>query len=189
MAHHHVCPWWLGRFHTIPIRRLVEKPERIVGSHLAEGMTALDVGCGMGFFALPMAQMVGTTGKVIAVDIQPKMLSGLRRRATKAGLVDRVVVHPCEASSLKLDEYGGAIDFGLAFAVVHEVPDREVFFAELGHALAPHGKLLVVEPPGRVTVADFGDTLAAAAGKGFTVVDRPMIRGKTDRSALLARRA
>jgi hypothetical protein len=80
-------------------------------------------------------------------------------------------------------------EFGLAFAVVHEVPDREVFFNELGHALAPHGKLLVVEPPGRVTVADLEDTLATPARKGFAVIDHPLIHGKTDRSALLSRRA
>jgi ubiquinone/menaquinone biosynthesis C-methylase UbiE len=185
----HVCPWWLGYLHTNWVRRIVEKPERIVGPYLSQGMTALDVGCGMGFFTIPMAQIIGTAGKVVAVDLQARMLSGLRRRIERAGLVDRIVLHQCEAASLKLEKHRGTIDFALAFAVVHEVPDRDAFFAELCDALALDGKLLVAEPPGRVTVTDFGDTIAAAERNGLAVLDRPLIRGKTNRSAVLARRS
>jgi len=37
-------------------------------------MTVLDIGCGMGFFSIPLAPMVGPNGKVIWVDMQEKML-------------------------------------------------------------------------------------------------------------------
>ena len=35
----------------------------------------LESGCGMGYFTLPMAEMIGPLGKVIAADLQPKMLN------------------------------------------------------------------------------------------------------------------
>jgi ubiquinone/menaquinone biosynthesis C-methylase UbiE len=180
----HLCPWWLGCIHTSAVRRLFEKPEQIVGPSLQQGMTALDVGCGMGFFTLPMARIVGPSGKVIAADVQARMLSGLRRRARRAGLDDRIVLQLCEAESLGLDGYEGKIDFALAFAVVHEVPNAEQLFAELRKVVARHGRLLVAEPPSRVSADDFGVTLATAARNGFAVLAHPKVRGKTDRSAL-----
>ena len=66
----HVCPWWAGYFIDNPLRRLLHSPEAILGRHLRTGMTAMDLGCGMGLFSIAMARMVGDQGCVIAVDIQ-----------------------------------------------------------------------------------------------------------------------
>ena len=40
---HRVCPWWLGYFLASPVRRLVQDPAAIVGPHLRQGMTVLDL--------------------------------------------------------------------------------------------------------------------------------------------------
>jgi ubiquinone/menaquinone biosynthesis C-methylase UbiE len=78
----YVCPWWCAWFSlSNPLRRLVHDPQVIVGPFVEPGMTVLDVGCGVGWFSIPMAQMVGEKGQVIAVDLQPQMLDMLRRRA------------------------------------------------------------------------------------------------------------
>jgi ubiquinone/menaquinone biosynthesis C-methylase UbiE len=53
-------------------------------------MTVLEPGPGMGFFTLELARRVGDAGRVVAVDIQPKMLSVLQRRAAKTGLQNRI---------------------------------------------------------------------------------------------------
>ena len=45
----------------------------------------MDVGCGMGYFSLPLARLTGESGHVIAADLQERMLEGLRRRAVYAG--------------------------------------------------------------------------------------------------------
>jgi len=50
-------------------------------------MTVLEPGPGMGFFPLEALQMVGSNGRVVAVDVQPKMLEVLRRRARRAGFL------------------------------------------------------------------------------------------------------
>jgi hypothetical protein len=100
-------------------------------------------------------------------------------------LSNRITTRLCGAESLGLDEYRGTIDFALAFAVVHEVPNRDRFFAQLREAVARQGRLLVAEPPGRVSEEDFRVTLEVGARNGFAVLEHPRIRGRTDRSALL----
>ena len=54
-----VCPWWVGYLLASPVRRLLENPEAVIAPHLSSGATAMDVGSGMGFFSLPMAERVG----------------------------------------------------------------------------------------------------------------------------------
>lgn len=46
----------------------------ILSPNLREAMTVLEPGPGMGFFTLPLARMVGPTRRVMAVDLQPKMI-------------------------------------------------------------------------------------------------------------------
>jgi ubiquinone/menaquinone biosynthesis C-methylase UbiE len=47
-------------------------------------MTVLEPGPGMGAFTLELARLVGSSGRVVAVDVQSKMLDGLKRRAKRA---------------------------------------------------------------------------------------------------------
>src|SRR5689334_21219412 len=64
-----------------------EEPAKLMNAlHLKPGMTVCDLGCGNGFYTLKLAQAVGPTGKVLAVDIQKEMLDMLNRRAAKAGV-------------------------------------------------------------------------------------------------------
>jgi 2-polyprenyl-3-methyl-5-hydroxy-6-metoxy-1,4-benzoquinol methylase len=86
----HICPWWGGYFIDNPLRRLIHDLQTILGPYVKPGMTVLDVGCGMGFFSIGMARMVGDEGRVIAVDLQQKMLDVLWRRAQRAGVADRI---------------------------------------------------------------------------------------------------
>lgn len=77
----HVCPWWLGYWLVSPLRRLWEHPVRMLGPFVREGMLVLEPGCGMGFFTLDLARMVGPRGRVVAVDVQERMLAGSRAPA------------------------------------------------------------------------------------------------------------
>jgi len=173
---HRVCPWWLGYFLASPVRRLVQDPAAIVGPHLRQGMTVLEPGPGMGFFTLEIARRVGTSGRVIAVDIQERMLAGLLRRARRAGLADRIEARLAREGSLGIDDLAGQVDLVLAFAVLHELPDPGRFFAEVRRTLAPGGQVLVAEPSGHVSETDFEATLAAAVRAGFRREMGPAIR-------------
>ena len=128
----HVCPWWGGFFIDNPIRRLFHNPEKIVGLHVTAGMTAMDVGCGMGLFSIAMAKIVGESGLVISVDLQQEMLDVLRQRATVAGVANRIRLDKCEQNRLCVDAQA---DFALAFMMVHEVPDQRRLLAEIQSCL------------------------------------------------------
>ena len=76
-----VCPWWLIRTLDNPLRRLFQNPEEILKDFVRTGDACLDVGCGIGYFTIPMAKLAGPSGNVTAVDLQPQMLAGVERRA------------------------------------------------------------------------------------------------------------
>ena len=180
---HHVCPWWLGYLLACPLRRLLQDPAKLLAPYLRQGMTVLEPGPGMGFFTLELARLVGTGGRVIAVDLQPKMVDRLQRRLREAGLFDRVDVRLGSSDSLRLADMPGKVDFTLAFAVVHELPSAAGFFAEIANASKPGANLLLAEPSGHIAADAFESELAAAFQAGFALVDRPQIR--RSRAALL----
>ena len=182
----HVCPVWVGYLLASPMRKLIQNPKKILGPHVSNGMTVLDVGCAMGFFSLPMARLVGPNGRVVCVDLQEKMIHSLARRAHKAGLSDRIEARSCRQDSLGLEDLRGGIDFALASAVVHEVPDPASLFGEIADTLKPHGRLLVTEPKWHVSAAGFDASVSLAEQNGFEVVDRPSIA--RSRAVLLEKR-
>jgi len=175
MADHHVCPWWLGYLLASPLRRFAYKPEVIVAPYVCEGTTVLEPGPGMGFFTIELARRVGPSGRVIAPEIQPKMLAGLKRRLAKAGLLERVDARLASRDSLGLDDLASSVDFTLAFAMVHELPAPDRFFAEMAKASKPGASLLLAEPRGHVKPARFESELKMASEVGFELVDRPSI--------------
>jgi ubiquinone/menaquinone biosynthesis C-methylase UbiE len=180
-----ICPWWLGYFLVNPVRRLRQDPAAILKPFVSEGMLVLEPGCGMGFFTLELARLAGPRGRVVAVDIQGKMLAGLRRRAVKAGLADRIDARLATPGSFLLDDLAGRADFALAFAVVHELPDQDSFFSEMHRALRAGGKILVAEPKVHVRLAEFRESMNAATRLGFRLLPEPAIRAS--RSAVLER--
>ena len=169
-------------FLATPLRRLVHHPDRVLAGLARPGDTVIDVGCGPGYFTLPLAGMVAPDGRVIAVDVQPAMLEQVRRRAARAGLSERIELHLCPAEGL-----GDlpAADAMLAFAVVHELPDVARFCAEAAAALRPGGRLLLAEPRGHVSEAAFEATLELAAAAGLRRSATPRVR--FSRAALLER--
>lgn len=173
---HRVCPWWLGYFLISPLRRLQLNPAKLLTPWVRQGITVLEPGPGMGFFTIPLAQLVGPRGRVIAVDVQPKMIGKLKRRVAKAGLEDRVDARLAAAESLGIKDLDGKVDFTLAFAVVHEMPSTRHFFAENATASKAGARLLLVEPAGHVTAEEFAAELRQAAQAGFKVLERPHIR-------------
>ena len=186
MASHGVCPWWVDSLAT-PFRRLMQDPAPIVAPYVHAGMTVLEPGPGMGFFTLELARLVGPSGHVIAVDVQRQMIDGLRRRARRAGLLDRIDTRVVPPTSMGLDDVEGTVDFVFAFAVVHEMPGPAPFFSEAARALKPGATLLLAEPAGHVDDQEFAGELAAAAQAGLTVVSYPSIR--SCRTALLCKPA
>jgi SAM-dependent methyltransferase len=168
----HVYPWWLGFLLVSPGRRHWQDPGKVLAPYVREGMAVLEPGPGIGFFTLELARLVEPWGRVVAVDIQPCMLAGLKRRATRAGLLERLDTRLVSVATLGLADFDGVADFTLAFGVVHELPAVEPFFAEVAKASKPGAGLLFVEPAGHVKAPDFRAELAAATRAGFELAGR-----------------
>ena len=168
----HVCPWRLSPTLANPIRRWLHSPEKILGHYIKSGQTVLDLGCGPGVFSIAMAEMVGETGKVIAVDIQEEMLQILKRNAEREGLQSRIIIHKSEPDRIGIKE---KVDFALAFYMIHEVEDIEAFLRETASALKPKARLLIVEPKLHVSGKNFLKTVQTAQRAGLKTISEPKI--------------
>ncbi|MBN2583796.1 MAG: class I SAM-dependent methyltransferase [Planctomycetes bacterium] len=177
-----VAPWWLMSLFNSGLRWLIQRPEPIVGPHIAPGATVLDVGCGPGYFSLPMAAMVGPGGTVIGVDLQQRSLDIVRLRAARLHVDERIRTVLCQRNDIGVRE---PVDFALAFYMVHETPDAEATLRQIAECLKPQGALLLVEPIFHVRRSAFEATVRTAEGIGLEVVARPRIR--FSRAVLLAR--
>lgn len=138
-------------------------------------MQVMDIGSAMGFFSLPMAELVGEDGRAICVDIQQKMLDSLLRRARRADLEHRIETRLSSTDSLGVSDLGGQIDFALAFAVVHEAANPDRLFADVFTALKPGGRVLFAEPKGHVKESAFRKSTTIAEAEGFQLIDTPNI--------------
>jgi ubiquinone/menaquinone biosynthesis C-methylase UbiE len=169
----HTCPWWFGYTFDNPLRRRVHDPAVILGDLVRPGDTVVDIGCGLGFFTLALARLVGAQGTVIAVDVQRAMLERARRRAERRGLAGRIRFHECAADRLGVT---GPVDFVLAFWMVHEVRHPAAFLAEVRSMLRPGGRFLLAEPKVHVPPARFARTVERAREAGFALGASPSVR-------------
>jgi ubiquinone/menaquinone biosynthesis C-methylase UbiE len=178
-----ICPWWLAWTFDNPLRRIIHKPEAIVGLYLHEGMTVADIWCGMGYFSIAMAKIVGERGTVIAVDLQQKMLDLMQARAGKAG-----VAHQIHSVCATTEDIGikDPVDFVLLFWMAHEVKDLPRFFGQIYSVLKKGGNVLYVEPRLHVPNRRFQEILGHARQAGFQINDAPQIR--LSRAAVLSKK-
>jgi ubiquinone/menaquinone biosynthesis C-methylase UbiE len=178
----HVCPWWCCYVFDNPLRKLFQNQREILAPYVKNGFTVIDIGPGMGYFTIPLLQLVGTDGKVIALDIQEKMLTLLKRRAIKAGVAAHLTTHQAEPDDFRLHEKA---DFILVFWMLHEVPDQIDFFKRLKKLMKNTARVLVVEPKMHVSGAMFAQTIQMAKQSGLILKDYPPIA--LSRAILLAR--
>lgn len=167
------CPWWFAYTFDNRARPWVHDPKQILGRFVRPGQTVVDIGCGLGFFSLGLAELVGPEGKVISIDLQQQMIDRARRRAERRGLAERIEFRTCRQDSL---DYQGSADFVLAFWMVHEVADPDRFLAEIRAILKPGGNLLIAEPKVHVPASRFAATVERVKAAGYEVAEGPSIR-------------
>ncbi|HWB00353.1 MAG TPA: class I SAM-dependent methyltransferase, partial [Pirellulales bacterium] len=109
---------------------------------VAPGDTVCDMGCGNGFYTVPLAQRVGPEGRVYAVDVQPEMLTLLRARLRqeKIGNVKPILGDLWDP---KLPD--GKLDLILLVDVYHEFSHPEQMLRAMRKSLKPTGRLALVE--------------------------------------------
>lgn len=181
MSQPYVCPATFSGSLDNFLRRLVHKPEKILKPYIKEGMIALDMGCGPGYFTSELAQLVGEGGMVIAADLQQAMLDKMIKKIRACGLGNRVEAHLCQSDRTGVER---KVDFILTFWMVHEVPDQQRFLAELKSLLNPGGRILIAEPKIHVTNKSFSAMITKLEAAGLQIIDHPDI--SLSRSLLLS---
>ena len=106
------------------------------------GLTVLDLGCGAGTDLLIAAQMAGSEGKTIGIDMTPSMLEIAQRSAADMG-IGNVELHQGLIESLPLED--GSVDVVLSNGVIDLVPDKEAVFGEIDRVLRPGGRLQLAD--------------------------------------------
>ncbi len=130
---------WLER----PERELEEQPDAAIAAlQLKAGMVVADVGAGTGYFSLRMAKKVGPTGRVYAVDIQPEMLTMLRKNAVKAKLAN---VQPILGSESDPKLPPKTLDVIIMVDVYHEFSQPQKMLENMRAALKDDGRLILLE--------------------------------------------
>jgi ubiquinone/menaquinone biosynthesis C-methylase UbiE len=109
---------------------------------LKSGEVVCDMGCGNGFYTLKIAKLVGKSGRVLAVDIQPEMLHMLELRTKKSGVTN---VEPIEGTVVDPKLPDGEVDLILLVDVYHEFSHPEQMLQAMRKSLKPHGRLALVE--------------------------------------------
>ena len=166
-----VCPVELAGSLDSKIRRYIQNPEKLLKSYVKKDITAMDIGCGPGFFTLPIANLVGEKGRVIAADLQEGMLEKLHQKIKGTEFEERIRLHKCEQDKIGIAE---KVDFILAFYMVHEIPNQDNFFQELKSLLKENGLIFIVEPKlFHVSKKAFGNMLKKAESAGLKPVEYP----------------
>ena len=167
-----ICPVERSRGLDNSLRRLFQNPRKILKPYLNPGDKVLDFGCGPGFFTLDIAQLVGDSGTVFAADLQDGMLEKVRKKISMTGIQNRIKIHKCEESAIRLND---TVDFILAFYMIHEVANQDDIFLEFKEILNPDGKILIIEPNFHVSKIEFKNMILRLEKAGFKIIERPKI--------------
>lgn len=167
-----VCPVERAGALDNKIRRWLQNPVKILKPYIKEGMTVIDVGCGPGFFTLPLAELVGENGKVIAADLQDGMLRTVHQKIKGTELEKRIKLHKCDQDKIGITE---KVDFIFAFYMVHEVPGKENFLRELKSLIKEDGMIFIIEPKFHVSKKAFGEMLEKIKSFGLKPIESPKI--------------
>jgi len=122
-------------------------PEAVIKNlPLQDKMVVLDLGCGSGYFSLPLARMVRPSGKVIAIDIWKPALDVLTLKAKLAGLFNII-----ETKQLDIENPAGfglgaeSVDVVLISNVLFQIENKAQVFKEVFRVLKNNGYLVVIE--------------------------------------------
>jgi predicted methyltransferase len=131
---------WLER----PERVEEERPDEVIAAmELKPGQAVADIGVGTGFFARRMAKLVGPTGVVYGVDVQPEMLEFLKDYSSRDGVAE--IIKPILGADTSTNLPEASVDWVLLVDTYHEFQHPEAMLASIHSALKPGGKVALLE--------------------------------------------
>lgn len=123
-------------------RKKILNPSKIKYLFKGNMIKICDLGCGNGFFAIPICRWLKGRGEVIGVDISDQMLKELGIRARKMG-VDNLILKRSDEYTIPLSSK--SMDIVFMACVLHEVKSARRFLSEAKRILKDNGKLIVID--------------------------------------------
>ena len=124
------------RREMLPTRTVLNK----IG--LNEGARLADIGCGIGYFSIPAADVIGPQGIVFALDVSKEMIEELDKKIEENDIENiRTVI--TDKYNFKLED--NSVSYAFICTVLHEIEDGIAFINETKRILALGGKIAVVE--------------------------------------------
>ena len=143
---HFPAPAFIGRFLDSDRRRKIQSPGAIIKrSGIKNRMKILEIGCGSGAFTTFIARVVGSNGKVYALDIQSGMLEQLKNKLSKPENKDINNIVPKLASAYDLPFSDNSLDLVYMVSVFQEIPATTKALEEIKRVLKPGGILAISE--------------------------------------------
>jgi SAM-dependent methyltransferase len=168
--HKFPMPQYMANLIDNPLRRRFQPPyETAVRHGLEPGMTVLEVGPGSGTYTVGAAQRVGEGGKVVTIDIEPKMIERVRQKAEAEGITN-IDARVADVYDLPFDD--GTFDAAYMIAVIGEIPDPERAMAEFHRALSPSGTLVFSELLNDPDYPLAGSLVRKATSAGFRLKEK-----------------
>jgi len=168
--HKFPIPEFLAGLIDHPLRRKFQPPYGTAVRHGIEpGMMVLEVGPGSGTYTMGAAQRVGSQGKLVTIDIEPRMIERVERKAREEG-VTNVEARVADVYDLPFDNT--TFDVVYMIAVIGEIPDPARAMREFYRVLTPEGTLafseLLLDPDYPLT----STLVRLASSAGFRLRDR-----------------
>jgi SAM-dependent methyltransferase len=120
------------------VRRIISPPKKLLSKYVASGSSVADLGCGPGYYTIPMAELAGPGGKVYAVDFDPRAIEGVAKKAEARGL-ERVV--DARAGSAAEADFipNGSVDFVFAHGLLCCMKDHSGALCQIKRMLKKDG--------------------------------------------------
>ncbi len=152
-------------------RSILQNPDKILSPFIKKDMTVVDLGCGPGFFTIPIRSLTGKNGKIIAIDVQEEMLEILQRKISTLAVTNIEMIN----SSYQPFDSVNTVDFILAAYVIHELRNKKEWIQKLYTSLKNGGQLLIIEPSIVVSKKDFKQTKELVLATGFELIKKPRV--------------
>jgi ubiquinone/menaquinone biosynthesis C-methylase UbiE len=128
-------------------RKSWQNPTEIVDQiRFLPGTVVADLGCGPGYFAIPVAAAVGSGGKVFAVDDDPVMLEHFKKNMDRSiSREEGCAITPIEADIANTGIAEGTVDVVLFANLLHDLPSPDNFLSEVHRILKPSGRAVDID--------------------------------------------